>query len=139
MEKFIVKKDIPLLCVTATSFPEGVLKAHEKLHTILATTEGRIIYGISCPNQQGVIVYRAAAEQQYDGEAEQLKCESLTLKKGNYMGTIIHNFHDDVRQIGKVFQKLIADPNIDPDGFCIEWYINENDVQCMVRLNSSNN
>ncbi len=134
MKKFIVEKDIHLLCVTASSFPEGVQKAHNTLRETVPHVEGRNFYGVSRPNQQGTIVYKAAAEQTYACEAEQLKYEALTLKKGNYSGKIIRNFHSDARQIGEVFQQLIANPKIDPNGFCVEWYINENDVQCMVRL-----
>jgi len=136
MEKFKIETDIHLLCVTATSFPQGVLKAHETLRSLLPVNDERKFYGISCPDQRSSIVYKAGVEQQYEGESEKLKCEPLTLKKGLYEGTIIRNFHSDTQQIGKVFQELIANPHIDPDGYCVEIYLNEKDVQCMVRLNA---
>ncbi|HPH47073.1 MAG TPA: transcriptional regulator [Chryseolinea sp.] len=135
METFEFENDISLICVTAKSFPNGVLAAHEKLHALLKSVEGRTFYGISCPNKEGTIVYKAAVEQQHSGEAEELKCERIVLKRGNYTGTIIRNFHSDVQQVGTTFQTLVADPRIDPKGYCVELYLNENDVQCMVRLN----
>jgi hypothetical protein len=29
---------------------------------------------------------------------------------------------------------LLTQPNIDPNGYCLEWYLNGKDVRCMVRL-----
>ena len=139
METFSIEKDILVLCVTATSFPKGVLKAHERLHALLSTIEGRNFYGISCPNEQGLIVYKAAAEQQYDGEAKQLNCETFIIKKGNYISNTIRDFHKDVGSIGKAFHELLADSRIDPEGCCVEMYLNQDDVQCMIRLEASPN
>lgn len=35
MEKFILDRDIPVICIQAKSFPEGVLAAHQSLHSIV--------------------------------------------------------------------------------------------------------
>lgn len=135
MQEFQILKDIQLWCVVATSFPQGVLRAHETLRALLPAQDERKFYGISCPNREGSIVYKAGVEHKADDKADLLKCESLVLKKGIYIGTVIQNFHSNVQQIGEVFQELIANPLIDPEGFCVEVYLNETDVQCMIRLN----
>ncbi len=40
----------------------------------------------------------------------------------------------DLPAIGNTFQQMIARPDIDPEGYCVEWYLSDKDVQCMVRL-----
>jgi hypothetical protein len=137
MEKFIMTNDVTLLCVTANSFPEGITEAHERLRALLPSTVGRNFYGISSPNQRGVIVYHAATEQQYVGEAEELKLEMFTLMKGEYIGEVIHDYPQDVQKIGRVFREILSDPQIDHQGCCVELYLNDKDVQCMVRTDSS--
>ena len=36
-------------------------------------------------------------------------------------------------------QMLISQPDIDPNGYCLEWYLNDMDVRCMVRLDDNKN
>jgi hypothetical protein len=56
------------------------------------------------------------------------------IKKGAYQSVTILQFMDDLPRIGQTFLQLLAHPNIDPSGYCLEWYLNEQDVRCMVRL-----
>jgi len=42
-------------------------------------------------------------------------------------------FMNDIPLIGKTFEKLLANPDIDSDGYCVEMYIAK-DVRCMDRL-----
>jgi len=137
MEIYHFQKDIKLLCVTAASFPDGILAAHQKLHSLLPTAKGRNFFGISRPNNKGAIIYKAAVEESYEGEDEKYGYETVVLKKGEYISIFISNFLDDVESIGRAFKKLIADPGIDPNGYCVEMYSGEQDVRCMVRLNSN--
>jgi len=61
--------------------------------------------------------------------------ELFIIPKGNYIYKDVPDFMKNIPQIGAVFQELIADPGIDPNGFCLEWYLNENDCRCMVKTN----
>ncbi|MCW3121020.1 MAG: putative transcription activator, partial [Flavipsychrobacter sp.] len=56
------------------------------------------------------------------------------ISKGNYNEIVIRNFMQQIPAIGQAFQQLITQPDVDPDGYCIEWYVGENDVKCMVRV-----
>jgi hypothetical protein len=134
METYILEKDIPIIYVTAKSFPEGVLEAHQKLHALIPFSVERNYFGISSPNEKGVIIYKAAAELKEGHEAEKLGCNTMILQKGNYISKTIHDYKKNVAEIGNVFSELIHTPGIDPKGACVEWYINDNDVKCMVRL-----
>jgi predicted transcriptional regulator YdeE len=133
MENFIVRHDMKVLCITATSFPEGIQKAHETLHAHIPFSAERKYFGLSRP-ENGVIIYKAAAEEKKAGEAENLGCETIVIKSGQYICLTVVNFMDDIPAIGKAFRELLTYPGLDPEGYCVEWYLNEKDVKCMIRI-----
>jgi len=135
MEKFTLEDDIKVFCETAKSFPDGIIEAHKELESIISCSKQRRYFGISSRNAKGIITYDAAAEEIYQGEAEELGCEKFVIESGQYISLLIENYISDVSEIVKAFQLLMAYPGIDPQGYCIEWYLNEKDVMCMVRLN----
>jgi len=130
-----LEKDINVFCVTASSFPDGILEAHQKLHSLVPFSLERKYFGLSRP-ENGIIVYKAAAQELQPGEGEKLNCETLVLKEGNYIDRTIHDYMKNIPEIGKTFQELLQTPGLDPQGYCVEWYISDKDVRCMIRLNS---
>ena len=142
MEKITIDEDIPVIAVAAPFFPEGIPTAFDKLHSLLENITPRRIFGLSRPEKDGDIVYRAAAEELSEGEAEQLECESLIIKKGAYISIKVDNFKQDIPAIGKAFEKLMEVPNLDPEGYCVEVYDPETagygtsneSVLCMIRI-----
>jgi len=134
MEKFRLEDDIKVFCETAKSFPEGIMEARKELESILTCYKQRRYFGISSRNAKGIIIYDAAAEEIYQGEAEELGCEKFVIRSGQYISILIEDYINDIAAIAKAFQLLIAYPGIDSEGYCIEWYLNEKDVRCMVRL-----
>lgn len=133
METIVIDQDIHLLCVRASAFPDGVMEAHNKVHAFVPAAGGRSYYGISRP-EQGTIVYKAGVELK-DGEGADLPgTEIITLPKGRYISMTINDFMSDIQSIGTTFQHLLQQPDLDPKGYCVERYLNEKDVQCMVRL-----
>lgn len=134
MEKFTIEEDIKVFCETAKSFPGGIIEAHKELHSIITSSAERRYFGISRPNTKGIIIYDAAAEEIYQGEAEELGCEKFMIQSGQYISLLIEDYVHDITAIANAFQLLITYPGIDPAGYCIEWYLNEKDVRCMVRL-----
>jgi len=134
METFKLDKPVHVLCVTATSFPAGIGEAWNKLRKFFPPEEKRTYYGISFGDGKEGVIYKAAAEERLEGEAEQLDCERFTVKEGSYIGTVIKDWKKDETIIGRTFQQLLEDPRIDKDnGYCVEIYLNEQDVQCMVK------
>lgn len=133
MEPLIIDRDIQLVCVCASSFPEGILAAHQQLHAAIAFSAERRYYGISFPAGNGEIVYRAAAEV-LDQADLQKGLELFLLPGGHYTSILISSFINDIPAIGRAFRDLLRDSRIDPQGACVEWYINNEDVRCMVRL-----
>jgi hypothetical protein len=133
MEITVLENDIEVLTLKASSFPEGVLEAHKTLHQCVSSTNNRRYFGLSRP-EQGTIIYRAAAEVLGQDEPKKFGLETLTILKGNYTSISISNFMDDVSRIGKAFTDLLQRRDLDSEGYCIEWYLNDKEVKCMVRL-----
>ena len=136
MENFILENDIKVLYVKADSFPAGILPAHQKLHGLIPFTTDRKYFGISFPDKTGIILYKASAEELYAGEAEKLHLQTFVIRKGTYSSLILHNYREAIAGISKAFDQLLQNPDIDPQGACVEWYISENDMRCMVTLKS---
>ncbi|QPH41332.1 transcriptional regulator [Pedobacter endophyticus] len=132
MEKYTLHNNITLLCETATSFPDGVLAAHQKLHRLFPPGQNRRYFGISRRNGQREIIYKAAVEKISNDDTQGLAV--LIIEAGEFVSELISDFRNDVSQIGQCFQRLLQQPDIDPNGYCLEVYINENDVRCMVGI-----
>ena len=133
MENFNLEHDIKVLAVTAKSFPEGIMEAFDALfHKVNRT--GRTIYGLSQGTTNGGIIYKAAAAELSVNEAELFNCESFTIHKGFYIGKTILNWKEDMSIIGKTFDILLKDSRIKHDGYCVEIYFNDTDVQCLVPI-----
>lgn len=134
MEIYKIEKDITLMYVEAASFPDGIEEAFKKLEALLPKQENRNFFGISYMGENNNIIYKAAAEESYPGESEKYHLNSFTVRKGNYISETITNWRNNVSLIGSTFQKMLQQQNIKPDGYCLEIYINETDVQCLVPL-----
>ena len=128
-----LENDIKVFYITANSFPDGITETHKKLHELVPFSADRQYFGISRP-EKGAIAYKAAAEEINQGEAEKLSCDNLVIKKGKYICFTINDYMKDIQSIDRSFKKLLSHPNLDPDGYCIEWYLNDKDVKCMIRL-----
>jgi hypothetical protein len=133
MEEIMLDQDIQVFAVAASSFPGGVMEAHTRLHSIVPFSTARKYYGLSRP-ENGQIIYKAAAEILEGDEAGKTSLESMVIKRGNYIGITIEDFMKDIQSIGKAFNDILSHPGIDPDGYCVEWYLKGKDVRCMVRL-----
>jgi predicted transcriptional regulator YdeE len=137
MEKTTIETDIPVFYVTAKPFPDDVPDAYQRLHSKISNTSERRFFGISHPNEKGVIIYKAAAEELGLGEGAKYGCETFTIKKGEYVSIYIKDHMKDSTSIGDAFKKLLANPDIDHDnGYCLEIYKNytDPDVNCLVPL-----
>jgi hypothetical protein len=134
MEKFTVSNDLKLLCVTAASFPDGIQKAFDDLKNVLPKNNRRTPYGISFQKQDGTIIYKAAVEEAFDGEAAQIGCELFVVQKGEYVGVTIADWKQKIETIGLVFEELLQHPHLDPDSQCIEIYKSQTELICMVKI-----
>lgn len=134
METYTLEKDITVICLHADSFPEGIEAAHNRLHSMLPALEQRTAYGISYSNGNGGIIYKAAMSELRTGEAESHGLETFIIRKGDYMSELLLSFSEDPARVNRTFQELLALPELDPKGYCLELYLNDKDMRCMVPL-----
>ncbi|HEX6848694.1 MAG TPA: hypothetical protein VF144_17030 [Chitinophagaceae bacterium] len=138
MKPYHLSSDINVLCVTASSFPDGIAAAFEKLNSLIRSAEPRRIFGISYGDGKNNITYKAAAEERSADEAAELGCERFTIDKGEYISEYIEDFMKNIPAIGQAFREMCGDKRIDSNGYCVEMYLNNNkDVLCIVKLDPS--
>lgn len=135
-EIIFLPSDINVCCVTASSFPAGIAAAHEALHRLFADEKPRAFYGISWADQQGNIIYKAAAGESEPGEFTAREEEKFIIRKGHYIGLLVKDFRHHPQKIKLAFDELLKRPEIDPAGYCLEIYKEDNSVQCLVGLGS---
>jgi len=136
MQTYSLTQDLRLCCFTADSFPAGVMAAFELLHSRVPDHDGRRLFGLSWPDGKGSMIYKAAVEERYPGEAEKLGADFYTFKKGEYLGLEVNNFMDDISSIGKAFRELVDAPGVRPDTMGVEEYLNGQTVRCMVPISA---
>lgn len=135
MEKKKIENDIRTICIKAVSFPGGVKEAHEKLHA-LPGEEKRRFFGISWMGKNNEIIYYAAADELSAEEAITYGCETFTIKKGDYCGIMLKDWCKTPELVGITFQELLKEPGLDPNGYCLEIYHGDTDMECLVKLKS---
>jgi hypothetical protein len=133
METILIPQDIKVIYVAAKSFPEGIPDAHQKLRSLL-DGRARQFYGLSWPDQKGLIQYKAAAEILPGDNFSDAPLETFTIPQGTYIFEKLVDWQKDPLEIGCTFKKLLSDPHIDPNGFCLEKYLDHQEMLCMVRL-----
>jgi len=133
MENKKINEDIRTLCVKAISFPDGVEAAHNAMHA-LPLEEERRFFGISWMGKNNEIIYYAAADELSSDEAKKFGCETFTIKKGDYCGIMLKDWCKTPDLVGITFQELLRHPDLDPEGYCLEIYHGERDMECLVKL-----
>ncbi|HZX74111.1 MAG TPA: transcriptional regulator [Cyclobacteriaceae bacterium] len=133
MNQFSLREDIRVLCVVAESFPEGISEAFQAIEKIVPDMTGRTLFGISSP-VNGVIVYKAAVTELFQGEGKKYNCESFVIPKGEYSIETLHNLSIDSNLFRKTFQNLLSTPILDKTFPCVEWYKSSKEVICMVKI-----
>lgn len=133
MEIVTLKNSFKVAAIQASSFPEGVAQAHEQLKEAVTTESEHTFYGISHPLKDGSIAYFAAANVLHD-DTLSTGLEIFTIEKGDFLAVSLKDWKNNIYQITSIFEALIADPRIDKNGYCLEEYINDTTLRCMVPM-----
>lgn len=134
METLYLKNDVHVLYVPVKSFPTGIIDAFKVLENLHPSICERPFYGIFHEEENGRVIYKAAVEEHYKGEAETYACGTFVIPKGNYLAVTITHFMKTIEAIPEAFQLLEQQPEADVSFPFIEWYRNEEEVVCMVKL-----
>lgn len=127
-------KEIRVFGFEVPAFPQGVKEAFEKLIGMLPAGEGRPCFGLSTMKDNGDILYVAAMEEKEKGEAEKNRCSGYKIEKGNYLSITLTNWMSQLDAIKDSFDVLMQQPGVDPHAWCIEWYKDDNEMMCMVKM-----
>lgn len=136
METIEIHKDILLITVRADRFPEGIQGAFDELKERLPAGDDRMPYGISKPERDGTIVYRAGVEASHADEASTRGLETVVLKRGTYAVRTVDDWQQKIHTLSAVFDGLLQHPLLDPATPCIEVYRSRKELLCMVRIDT---
>ena len=134
MQTLNLENDIPAFYVKASSFPDGILPAHQSLHSMIPFTRERNYFGISYGGPDGVITYLAAAAELVAGDLKKLNLPAFTIRKGSYAYEDVIDYRKNIYLLDDAFKKLLKHPQLDATGYCLEWYLDENTCRCLVKL-----
>jgi hypothetical protein len=133
MDLYSIKHDVKVFYVEAKSFPKGIQAAFDQLNKVAKDMAGRDVFGISKP-QNGVVRYRAAASENFNGEGVKLGLPSFTIQKGFYLGETLMNWQQNEMMIMSIFNRLVADKRLDGSAHCIEWYKSPTELLCLALI-----
>jgi hypothetical protein len=132
MNTLHLDQNILAFYIKATSFPDGIFPAHQKLHALIPFSHERKYFGISQGGKDGQITYLAAAAELEPGDLKKY----FIIRKGNYAYIDVADYRKNVQVLGETFNQLLKHPQLDHQkGYCLEWYLDENTCRCLVKLN----
>ena len=134
METYNLKSDLKVFGKEVRTFPLGVAEAFHELITMIPDGSHRAYYGISHIDEMGKIIYKAAAEENYAGEAEKYNCKRYLIEKGEYLAVSITNWRDNTDCIKDAFHDMMEDDRADKTGEVVEWYKTETEMLCLVKV-----
>src|SRR4029077_9286056 len=128
------ENDLKVFGIEVKTFPSGIGEAFEELIRKTGDRAGeRNYYGISSMNNEGKMIYKAVAEEKFDGEAEKYHYERSTIGKGEYLFEVLKDWQNNTNCIKDIFQAMMVDDRIDKTKPCVEWYKNNDEMLCMVK------
>ena len=136
MEKFNLQNDVKVFGIQVKTFPNGVGEAFESLIKMLPGGDQRSYYGIA-EFKNGSMHYYATAEETFPGEGKKYNCDNLAIEKGEYLAEALHGWRTKSDCIKNVFHEIMQDERADHTKPAVEWYKNDDDMLCMVKMNPS--
>jgi len=137
METYNLKTDLKVFGKEVTTFPLGIKEAFSALLERIPDGFKRTYYGLSYMDEMGKIIYKAAAEENYAGEAEKYNCKRYLIEKGEYLAVSITNWRDNTDCIKDAFHDMMEDDRADKTKEVVEWYKTETEMLCLVKAKES--
>lgn len=120
-------QSIPTVFVQATSFPEGIRAAFDKLCSGL-NMQGRTLYGVT-ERVNGEWIYRACASDR--GDAPHLP--QYNIPAGMYLAYVLTDWEQHMPMIGRYFEWLAEHENAKENTIALEYYHTMDEVWLMVQ------
>ena len=133
METQDIQNDIRVFGVEVKTFPHGIGDAFDGLVNRVPGGFTRSFFGISFM-EENHMRYFAAAQETFPGEGKQLGFDELQVQKGAYAAVTLTGWRDKTSLIKDIFSRMHADPRIDPYSPAVEWYKNNEEMVCLLKL-----
>ena len=133
MEIYNLENDIKVFGMQVKSFPAGIGEAFEALVKMISEGFNRSFFGISRITEKRQVIYIAAAEESFEGEAEKYNCDRYVIEKGEYLMVLVRDWRKKTGCIKDVFHEMMQDTRFDNTKPCIEWYKNDEEMLCMLK------
>lgn len=124
-------EDLPVMGIEVADFPNGIKEGFDSLMKTFG--KERAYYGISWLDEGDKVRYYAMAEEAFPGERKRYNYELLIIEKGEYHAETVHNWLSKTDCIKDVFHSLMPNNKPDKNHPCIEWYISDEEMVCMVK------
>ena len=134
MEKIIFENDIKVFGIEVKNFPAGISEAFDELIQKTGDCAGaREYYGVSSMDDKGRMLYKAVAEEKFDGEANQYGYPKSIIERGEYLFTALREWQTKTHCIKDIFYEMIKDERVDKTKPCVEWYKSSDEMLCMMK------
>ncbi|HXB45175.1 MAG TPA: hypothetical protein VNV85_14015 [Puia sp.] len=134
MQKYYLQNDLTVFGMQVKTFPKGIAEAFEVLIKMISGKFDRDYFGISYMTGDGGIVYYAAAVEKQHGEAEKYACDRYILEKGDYLTIPVNDWRKKTGSIKDVFHEIMLNPRVDKTKSAVEWYYNDWEMRCMIKM-----
>ena len=132
MKTYVLKNDLHAFGFQVKTFPDGIGDAFDSLIEKVPEGLNRSYYGISYM-EDAKVFYIAAVEEKNLGEAEKYNCKRYKIGKGKYFTVTVKNWRTKTASIKDVFHEMMQHRKVDLTQACIEWYKNDDEMECMVK------
>ncbi|HEY2727049.1 MAG TPA: hypothetical protein VGI61_07755 [Parafilimonas sp.] len=79
------------------------------------------------------MIYKAVAEERFDGEAKKYKYEKSKIEKDDYFFEVLKNRQDKTNCIKDIFNEMMKDEHVNKTKPCVKWYKNNDEMLCIVK------
>ena len=135
MKEFNFPEDVNVFGFSVDTFPAGIGDAFDILIQKTGDcADARSYYGLS-EFKNGKMIYYALAEEKFPGEGEKFNYEKFTIEKGDYLTMKVSGWQNKTNSIKDVFSEIIEDSRVNKTKPAIEWYLNEDEMMCLVQMN----
>lgn len=135
MKEFNFAEDVNVFGFSLDTFPAGIGGAFDILIQKTGDRAGtRSYYGLS-EFKNDKMIYYALAEEKFPGEGKKFNYEKFTIEKGDYLTMKVSDWQNKINSINHVFSEIIEDSRVNKTKPAIEWYINEDEMMCLVQMN----
>lgn len=125
--------NIQLVVSRADEFPGGIKAAWDRLESKLSSLKGRKFYGLTvCEGSH--LAYFAGLVPVSDAEVSSLGFPTMMIKGGKFARAKLFDWSNHTDEIGKIFDELMRDFPMDPNGPTVEYYRSQSELHLLIPL-----